>query len=585
MNTSKIEKSGIAIFESFLSNSEYLDSGINKDDRGASWDGHLILYSKPNDNRKNLIIGKIPVQVKSTKRKPLKKETIDIDRSDLDNYLNDGGIILLRPIYENDKEYKIFYCILLPINIQRYLKEANPKKKKIKINLEEAENVKKTEFICKFFLDNHSAQKNLANYIDINSIDPKEGVEIIAKTIIKKDIRSSLYSPNTFLYAKFKSGITVPIKNEFSTFYFSTDGEVSLDEKVYFKSYTVEFSNSDTNIVKINNSLTIKITGDDVSIIFDSPPELLFSDALDSLKFLNALPEAKTLIFGNSKITFNEILNFGISQELINLYNDTRELLTILGINYENVTILNLNENFNTISQLIFNMKHSDSLLFESDNEALFTKYSLLNSTFLFLYIRNQDGSYRSYNFMDRDIGLKDFVYPVNNKPVLCSRFLLIKDIDLLLVITGHCDFVFDDLKYYFNIELIAEYQRFMLNLIFCFDKNGDSEFLKLATLLNELIYEESAPRPELIENMIPYQINKYQIIKRQRELSQEEIEILLKLKFEYSNTSSIVNCVNILTDNLHEFEFNMPYLSSEELSKIKDWPIWNLYQKNRRRN
>ncbi|WP_139357334.1 hypothetical protein [Leptospira alexanderi] len=582
MNTSKIEKTGIAIFESLLTNSEYLDSGINKDDRGPSWDGHLILYSKPNTNKKESITGKIPIQIKSTMRKAVVNESINIDRSDLNNYLNDGGIIFLRPIFENDKVYKIFYCLLLPINIQRYLKDVSPTKKKIKISLEEAENAKKIEFICRFFLDNHSEQKNLSNYIDINSIDPKEEIQIIAKTILKKDFRSSLYSPNTFFYAKLINGITVPIKNEFSSFTFSEVGEVLLDDEVYFKSYSVEFSNSTSNILKINNSLTITITENDVDVNFNSPPDLLFPEALDSLKFLKALSEAKKIKFGNSKITFNGILNFGIFQELMDLYDDTRDLLENLGINYDKVKIKELSDNIKTIYAMIFNMKNSDSLFFDSVHAAIFTKYTLLNSTFLFLFLRNQDGSYRSYNFMDRVIGFKDFVIPVNNQPVPCSRFLSIKDVELLSAINGHSDFVFEDLKTYFTFELIPEYQRFMLNLIFCFDAKENIELLNLATSINDLIFEESTQRPELIGNMIPSQINKFQIIKRQRELHREEIELLLKLKFENSNIPSIVNCVNILTDNPHELEFNLPNIPTEELSRIKDWPIWNLYLRNK---
>ncbi|EQA60627.1 hypothetical protein LEP1GSC062_2793 [Leptospira alexanderi serovar Manhao 3 str. L 60] len=55
-----------------------------------------------------------------------------------------------------------------------------------------------------------------------------------------------------------------------------------------------------------------------------------------------------------------------------------------------------------------------------------------------------------------------------------------------------------------------------------------------------------------------------------------------MKLKFENSNIPSIVNCVNILTDNPHELEFNLPNIPTEELSRIKDWPIWNLYLRNK---
>lgn len=70
----------------------------------------------------------------------------------------------------------------------------------------------------------------------------------------------------------------------------------------------------------------------------------------------------------------------------MDLYDDTRDLLENLGINYDKVKIKELSDNIKTIYAMIFNMKNSDSLFFDSVHAAIFTKYTLLNSTFLFYF-------------------------------------------------------------------------------------------------------------------------------------------------------------------------------------------------------
>ncbi len=100
MSTNKIESTGILCLELFLSESKKIETNISKNDKYPSWDGDILFYKTNEHNgKKNKLNGRIPVQVKSSQRKWKKKETFSVGIADLKNYQNDGGVLLIRPIF------------------------------------------------------------------------------------------------------------------------------------------------------------------------------------------------------------------------------------------------------------------------------------------------------------------------------------------------------------------------------------------------------------------------------------------------------------------------------------------------------
>ncbi|HHX56550.1 MAG TPA: hypothetical protein GX710_00875, partial [Clostridiales bacterium] len=78
MSTVKIEKDGLTALENFLSQSNIIESYVNSNDKYPSWDGELLVYTQTgHKNRKSLILGRVPVQIKSKKRRLLLMATED----------------------------------------------------------------------------------------------------------------------------------------------------------------------------------------------------------------------------------------------------------------------------------------------------------------------------------------------------------------------------------------------------------------------------------------------------------------------------------------------------------------------------
>ena len=106
MNSIQIETLAVNAVKDSILMSDYLIPFINDNDKEPSWDGKVYIYKDKNCTKDNLI-GRLPVQVKGKECDDLSKEEISYSMNvvDLNNYLDDGGAILLdvykRQGYEN----------------------------------------------------------------------------------------------------------------------------------------------------------------------------------------------------------------------------------------------------------------------------------------------------------------------------------------------------------------------------------------------------------------------------------------------------------------------------------------------------
>ena len=151
MDTEKLATS--AIVES-ISLTDVLSPFINDGDKEPSWDGNIYIYEDKKKNKRG--IKKVPVQVKGEKRRqvpPKKKPKYSVSLIDLDNWLNDGGIILFVVLIDESGTNKmIYYSALVPVLI-RHLKRIAKGKKKISVPLKEfpKDNNKKVSTLLDFY--------------------------------------------------------------------------------------------------------------------------------------------------------------------------------------------------------------------------------------------------------------------------------------------------------------------------------------------------------------------------------------------------------------------------------------------------
>ena len=109
---------------------DYLDQFIADNDKEPSWDGFVYIY-KEKEKKKDQLKGRIPVQVKGTEKDDLSKEAIafPIAIADLNNYLNDGGVMFFVVYIGHGGLMKQIYYVALKLECLLL----NPKCKKQKI--------------------------------------------------------------------------------------------------------------------------------------------------------------------------------------------------------------------------------------------------------------------------------------------------------------------------------------------------------------------------------------------------------------------------------------------------------------------
>lgn len=112
----------ISFLKIALTQTGYLNPYLNSGDTEPSWDGFIYVLEKKNEYNKNKL-GKVPVQVKGKYSDELSRKSISFSAEirDLENYLQDGGVLYF-VIYINEKsEVTFYYAQLEPIKIKEIL--------------------------------------------------------------------------------------------------------------------------------------------------------------------------------------------------------------------------------------------------------------------------------------------------------------------------------------------------------------------------------------------------------------------------------------------------------------------------------
>lgn len=121
MNPNQIELLAVNAVEDFFAKIERINPMIPLADKEPSWDGFLYLY--PDDSmKKETMIGRIPVQVKGKTGEFVESLSYPINTSDLRNYMREGGCIYFVVLINDRQERKIFYWMLIPVELQNILK-------------------------------------------------------------------------------------------------------------------------------------------------------------------------------------------------------------------------------------------------------------------------------------------------------------------------------------------------------------------------------------------------------------------------------------------------------------------------------
>lgn len=546
-------------------------------DKSPSWDGTILFYkdTKSKSFNKKDLIAKIPVQVKSTEVQELSSKSTKkyFDRADLENYYNDGGVIIflveLKDNEDEDYDHKIFYKMLLPLDLRNLLDEMNSQNGKT-LKFHSLPKGKNNLIGILSLFANHKKRQSVIHVekrIDISKVD-----KFIFTAKEKVTGINDLVGGEGYLYGELiGTGVEVPITNVVLTELKGNYNEtIGINGKIFYNEITRKFLKDGIEI-EFGNKFTIRVSGKKFTINMKADDSTLEQAILFSEFILHFI---KYKHFEINRIKFPcdtiEIDNNYITV-IGNNYNFFLKLKKI--VDYFNIDlkgdILKLKEkdidNINLIYDVLYENKRIN---LKCDKDLSIVYITFIKYQVLFLATRNKEGKYiLSDFFKELDKRLIGIIEDDNSKETI-SPFCNLKPKDIM---TSNFDenIIYNSIiKYKLSLKYTDLIINLILNIILAYD-DYEVSHLSLAVRLLEYLKDENSIDESL------YIINKYQINYRLLgDLSDLERKELIKIKVASKEIDIKCGCCILLG---YKDEFEYLFNEMENKDEFKKYPIYNL--------
>lgn len=589
-----IEEKALLCFKEYIVDSEVISQFIDENDKEPCWDGHIYLYSEPQKDKKHLI-GRIPVQIKGTevRRFISKKYHFKIEVDDLKAYLHEPTVYIVCQEKENSKERKLFYRRLLPETIKNILK-GKEKQNSVSVLMHSVpESLIEFENLMKVFHGDSKKQLSFADKKSLTIDDArKRGINefsFLMPTKIMSPIELMKYATThtSFIYAKIDKDldIEVPIADGPFSFKFRQDvkKEIAVNGKIFYDSYTNEIIDGKM-IISINNFLILTLPLENKKEI-----KLEIKNHLNSLKssikehdFLLAIHDAGELTINGFtiKLKINEKNNIEQIRQKVFQWKRLQKVLEILHVNKDLDLSSITEEQGQFIDILIDTFLNKNSISIEKKENTILLQ-EISNVKLLMYIYTNSEGKGVLGDFFDHRIDIR---YQVNaSKTIKASPFSYLQNEDLWV----KCDNIPYEMQISSYKNLGGDYEHIyelanldLLSMIKAYDVVEKDDTHKRAQLLeainnldNWLLSTDKSDERHLIHT-----INHYQIIKRHRCYTEDEIDSIKSLYTNDEISMQIKVCLSLLLDDMQSFHTWYENCTDSEKTQLKSWPIWRFF-------
>ena len=564
-----LEIQGVSSLESFLASSDVLQPHLLKGEKTMTWDGNIFVYD--NQVRKNSFIGNVPVQIKSTSVNKFSEQHCShkFIKSDIDNYFIDGGVLLFVIEVNNKNDFEIFISSLMPSDLKVILKEMNKKARKSKmLRLEHLpkDSITRLESICKNFVINKNKQMSIK---DLPSVPFNEAKGLVISAVTDgRPIDQYLLDVPQYLYAKLddKNPELFVDKINIKKLERKVDGEITIDDKVFFSEYFL-LQEKDKKLISFGNKVIFDYNSE--KILFKISGDL--EEQLLTNHFLIEMLNKKHFLVNGQKITKHGNTD---DSDLLNQYSirysrlkDVEALLNIFSIDAKKLDLSELSpEEDNVLRIFIESMvfgKKLTTVPFKNGIQAI-----QVSNLVFGVIVYQEAGYFKIINLFDDNISLKfslrDEMEQVPSSPytILTSELIVImENLDVDLISKNVTKVEYSDL-YAQHLNLLV------LEFIKAYDKTGQDKFINTAEEMIDWIISNDK------SNKI-FKINKFQILRRIRELSYDELSELDSMK---QNSPNDILCgISIVLENKMDFKIHFNKLSKEERKIFQEYPIYTL--------
>lgn len=541
MDKKAIEDLSVSAVKNSITVCNLLSPFIPDNDKEPSWDGHVYIYK--DKHKKKDGVRRIPVQVKGTEKNDFSKIDISfpVSTTDLNNYLNDGGVVFFVVYVGHDgQSHQIYYASLTPIKIRILLEGAKGQaSKSIKLTRFPSDNNQKEMIIINCWEDCRRqasfAKATLYSLEELEQQGTLESVTLSVTSVGGVDPQTALMTNEVYLYANIKGGvIPQPIEAipQRLVVHEERDARIMVGEQLFYTRVRI-VRDGKTIRTFFGESFSITAQVESKAVKFDYKSTHNLRALTVDLSFILALIDNKSFTYNGASFPFDvysaDFSNFprDVMRERLVYLKKIVQLLDLFGCERD-IDLKSLQaKDWNNINILIKAIVDNELVIeLKSDLPPVLTM-EIGDLKFIVCLFKDGDESdaYRISDFFTTELLC---VYEDNEgEKLTTSQYFNLQAKDFLEANNIRYDVLLPSFqKTERNKETMTRANFLLLELLIAYDKSHKPEMLATAVSFSNWIRTAS-------EEELPYSIrvlNDLQIKKRQRKLTDEEKRELYRL-------------------------------------------------------
>ena len=593
VDSKAIEQKAIIEVIRYFEDSRTVATYLNDNDKEPFYDGSLYLYRGLRRDNPHYI-GRVAVQVKGENLGEFKDGiySYPVEMDAIRAYLHEG--IAYFVVQEVKRKKRIFYRLLTPIELRSIIDEKGEQGTySIRLRRVRDKDVKDIEAELIQFERDCNRQVSFVDNKPIEFEDlEKMKIHQFSIDVTVKSKRVNIFQAITekplFIYANVHDDLKVPIGTGRASIALIKDVNlpVVVNGKTFFDHYRSKMENGKQTII-VGDCFTLQFDPNDrkrQATLNIRRSSKLLKDVINEAEFLIELQAAKELTIGKQKLPIpfpdeHEIM-IGLPERL-KAWHELDDTLRIIGTNMDMDMSLVNRKDETAIETIIDMVYHGNARTLKRATIGI-NNVSIANLHLWLLVYKNNDGKYEIKNLFDKTLGFKaTYQYPEGKfEESMYSGF----NRERLMA----CDnFPYDDVIA--SYEALREvnphiYERgnlFLMELISAYDKTADEEKRKT-------MYEAALKITDWLiqndkeDNALQNLINKYQLLKRNPGLTDEDKKQLKCLQLENTAGDEYSYAIALLLDDKDTYEYYWDKMNEETKKVFRDnLPIYKFHDNN----
>ncbi|VOH23751.1 Lmo0466 protein [Streptococcus pneumoniae] len=587
-NNRKTETLGVSYLSTFIDKHELLQSYFESNDKTPVWDGEIHVLKSPSE-KKDEILGKVPVQIKTTRQKKDVLKSFSLDTRDLELYKPNGGVVLFVVWLNEDNGLRdIYYKSLPPLSIKNLLKKSKLKnkstnRKKLSIEIFKLDEKKMYPMLVDF-INNSQKQYSFINVegISVEDIPDDKTLKFYFYGQEKEEIFNYQEEHDLFIYYLDPiTGIEIPLENTIKIVETEeeTDLIIKIGDYVFQDVKRHRFPDGSVQL-HFGESFTMSFDIKKKQFKFNYTRPDLLSKAIKCTQVFQELGKIGYFTLNGNKIELDERSIKDISS--LDLEADIKGLLKIsnfmkkMGIQkdvdlscFDKQSQRNLNILYSGLvlkKKVALNYNESKLLHLNIANIHIITLYSFLsdkNGTMIDIFTKTpwcREGETEDEDYLD--ISIFEVFEP--------NDWLKIDNCKIDSVIASYQRLVDNKLKY-------EGADRTILKIVIAADMAEDKTKRELLLNWAQCLSDWNLKYSKNCEMAI---INDLQIKSRVRKLNSKETETLTNILVNSNDNYELCFGSSVLLKSKPQADLFWNKLDNETKERYKDFPIYTLYMK-----